>query len=53
MKDAMKYFSQMECLMLSGAELSSQYSGDREKKDYKFETSLGYTARWCIKNIYP
>lgn len=42
MKEVMKYFPQLECVMLSGAKLSSQYPGDGEKKDYKFETSLGY-----------
>lgn len=49
----MKYFPQLKCAMLSGTELSSQNSGNGGKKDYKFDTSLDYIARQCLKKYMP
>lgn len=49
----MKYFPQLKCAVFIGAELSSQFSGDWEKKDYKFETSQGYITGQNLKNIHP
>lgn len=49
MKDFMKYFLQLKCVMFSGIELLFQNLGNGGKKDYKFDISLDYIVRQCFK----